>query len=389
MKDATPFSPCGRRWREAPDEGSAPQGAWQKGAVAPTPHPQPLSRKGRGEHAAAPPALGNLMTRQLIRNAMIVTGDGRTPPYPGDALIVGDVIAALGAVSTTEAQTADRVIDAGGRALSPGFVDTHNHGALGGTALAQSGLPIACELAILGGVTKRICGVDGLSPAPVAEAQRSQYAAQLKPLDGAIDGDMDMELGRRVPRLASRAFGHRHGALSRPFGGAPRRHGQRRPGRLRRRDRGDGRGRSARGAPDARPLDRPRLQPGRLFRRARDRRAGARVQRREARRALSPSALGERQHHRQRQGSDRGGGRGRRRLLQRALEDRRRPELRPHRRARRPACRRRLARPDHGEHVSLHGRVDDRRRHLSAGNAGGRTGGVSGGARGPRACARR
>jgi N-acyl-D-amino-acid deacylase len=128
------------------------------------------------------------MTRQLIRNAMIVNGDGRTTPYPGDVLIDGDVIVALGAVSQTEAQTADRVFDAGGRALAPGFVDTHNHGALGGAALTESGLPIACELAILGGVTKRICGVDGLSPAPVAEAQRSQYAAQLKPLDGAIEG---------------------------------------------------------------------------------------------------------------------------------------------------------------------------------------------------------
>ncbi len=128
------------------------------------------------------------MTRQLIRNSMIVNGDGRTAPYAGDVLIDGDRIAALGAVSMTEAQTADRIIDAGGRALAPGFLDTHNHGALGGTALSESGLPIACELAVLGGVTKRICGVDGLSPAPVAEAQRSQYAAQLKPLDGAIDG---------------------------------------------------------------------------------------------------------------------------------------------------------------------------------------------------------
>ena len=129
------------------------------------------------------------MTRQLIRNAMIVTGDGRTPPFPGDVLIDGDVIAALGSVSPTEAATADRVTDAAGRALAPGFVDTHNHGALGGAALGESGLPVACELAILGGVTKRICGVDGLSPAPVVEAQRSQYAAQLKPLDGAIEGD--------------------------------------------------------------------------------------------------------------------------------------------------------------------------------------------------------
>ena len=180
------------------------------------------------------------MTRQLIRNAMIVTGDGRTPPFPGDALIDGDRIAALGAVSPTEASTADRVIDAAGRALAPGFVDTHNHGALGGTALGESGLPIACELAILGGVTKRICGVDGLSPAPVAEAQRSQYAAQLKPLDGAIEGDVDVALGRRVPRLASRPLGHRHGALSRPFRGPPGRDGQCGAGRHRRRDRGDG-----------------------------------------------------------------------------------------------------------------------------------------------------
>ena len=128
------------------------------------------------------------MTRQLIRNAMIVTGDGQTPPFAGDVLIEGDRIAALGALSPTEAATADRVFDARGRALAPSFVDTHNHGALGGTAIGASGLPVACELAILGGATKRICGVDGLSPAPVVEAQRSQYAAQLKPLDGAIEG---------------------------------------------------------------------------------------------------------------------------------------------------------------------------------------------------------
>ena len=108
------------------------------------------------------------MTRTLIRDASIVNGDGRTAPFPGDVLIADDVIVALGAVSASQAASADRVIDARGRALAPGFVDTHNHGALGGTALGESGLPRACELAILGGVTKRICGVDGLSPAPVA-----------------------------------------------------------------------------------------------------------------------------------------------------------------------------------------------------------------------------
>jgi len=127
--------------------------------------------------------------RTLIRDALIVPGDGATEPYPGDVLIDGDRITALGVVPFSEAQAAEQVIDAAGRALAPGFVDTHNHGALGGTRLGESGLPVACELSLRGGVTKRICGVDGLSPAPVTEAQRSEYAVQLKPLDGAIDGD--------------------------------------------------------------------------------------------------------------------------------------------------------------------------------------------------------
>ncbi len=127
--------------------------------------------------------------RQLIRNAQIVNGDGHTPPFSGDVLIEDDRIVYLGDVPPTDAASADRRVDGSGRALAPGFVDTHNHGALGGTIIGGGGLPRSCELAILGGVTKRICGVDGLSPAPVVERQRSQYAAQLKPLDGAIDGE--------------------------------------------------------------------------------------------------------------------------------------------------------------------------------------------------------
>ncbi len=127
--------------------------------------------------------------RQLVCNALIVNGDGHTPPFCGDVLIENDRIVRLGDVSPTDAATADRRVDGAGRALAPGFVDTHNHGALGGTIISGSGLPRSCELAILGGVTKRICGVDGLSPAPVVERQRAQYAAQLKPLDGAIDGE--------------------------------------------------------------------------------------------------------------------------------------------------------------------------------------------------------
>ncbi len=126
--------------------------------------------------------------RQLITDALIVTGDGATEPFVGDALIDGDRIVRLGAVPPTEAQTAERTIDAAGRVLAPGFVDTHNHGALAGTRIGSQGIPVSCELAVRAGVTKRICGVDGLSPAPVVASQRAEYAAQLAPLDGIVAG---------------------------------------------------------------------------------------------------------------------------------------------------------------------------------------------------------
>jgi len=127
--------------------------------------------------------------RLLVRDALLVSGDGERPPFAADVLVDGDRVVHLGSVPRSASAAADRVVEAGGRVLAPGFVDTHNHGALGGTAIGKSGLPLACELAVRAGVTKRICGVDGLSPAPVAEAQRSQYAAQLGPLDGTIAGE--------------------------------------------------------------------------------------------------------------------------------------------------------------------------------------------------------
>ena len=111
--------------------------------------------------------------RQLITDALIVTGDGVTEPYAGDALIDGDRVVHLGEVPPSAAASADRSIDAGGRVLAPGFVDTHNHGALAGTRIGEHGIPVSCELAVRAGVTKRTCGVDGLSPAPVVPDQRA------------------------------------------------------------------------------------------------------------------------------------------------------------------------------------------------------------------------
>ncbi len=131
--------------------------------------------------------------RQLITEALIVTGERGSEPCVGDVLIDGDRIVHMGQVPPSAAAGAERTIDAAGRVLAPGFVDTHNHGALAGTRVGKSGIPVSCEMAVRGGVTKRICGVDGLSPAPVANDQRAEYAAQLAPLDGTAGpaGDPD------------------------------------------------------------------------------------------------------------------------------------------------------------------------------------------------------
>lgn len=136
--------------------------------------------------------------RQWIRNALIVTGDGQTPAYAGDALIDDDRLTHLGSVPPSETHTVDRAIDARGRVLAPGFLDVHNHGALGGTRVGASGLPVACEMAIRGGVTRRVCGVDGLSPAPVAPDQRLDYAATLRALDGDAREPWNLEHDPRV-----------------------------------------------------------------------------------------------------------------------------------------------------------------------------------------------
>ena len=78
--------------------------------------------------------------RHLIRNALIVTGDGTAEPFAGDALIDGERIAHLGAVPPSAADGADRVTEAEGRVLTPGFIDCHNHGALGGTRIGAKGV---------------------------------------------------------------------------------------------------------------------------------------------------------------------------------------------------------------------------------------------------------
>ncbi|WP_141502871.1 5'-deoxyadenosine deaminase [Paenibacillus luteus] len=65
------------------------------------------------------------MSTLLIRNAVVMTMNAQDDIFTGVVLIKGNRIMQLG--EGLEAMDADRVIDAGGKVLLPGFVQTHIH----------------------------------------------------------------------------------------------------------------------------------------------------------------------------------------------------------------------------------------------------------------------
>ena len=98
----------------------------------------------------------------VIRNAQIVDGTG-APAYRGSIAVEGDIIQAVGDVSGI----AQRTIDAGGRVVSPGFIDPHTHMDLF-VKLYPTGLPVVNY-----GVTTIVIGDCGASVAPVPQDQAS------------------------------------------------------------------------------------------------------------------------------------------------------------------------------------------------------------------------
>jgi dihydroorotase/N-acyl-D-amino-acid deacylase len=95
----------------------------------------------------------------LIRGGRIVDGSGN-PWFSGDVGIRDDRIVRIGDL---RGATAERVIDATGLVVSPGFIDPHTHAVRG-----IFDVPTA-ESALLQGVTTLIEGNDGSSPYPISE----------------------------------------------------------------------------------------------------------------------------------------------------------------------------------------------------------------------------
>ena len=115
------------------------------------------------------------MTTLLITNGLIIDGSGRDP-YIGHVLVRGDNIAAVVRSDTAQAETllaqgADRCLDATGLAVSPGFIDAHNH--------FDWVVPLPEHDNILfplveQGVTTVITGNCGFSPAPIHAGDASR-----------------------------------------------------------------------------------------------------------------------------------------------------------------------------------------------------------------------
>ena len=87
----------------------------------------------------------------LIRGARVIDGTG-APARSADVRITGDRIAAVGQLAPSPD---DRIVDAGGLVLAPGFIDTHSHHDRG-LESARDGLAMVSQ-----GVTTIVVGQDG------------------------------------------------------------------------------------------------------------------------------------------------------------------------------------------------------------------------------------
>ena len=120
----------------------------------------------------------------LIQNARVLDG---ADAFFGDVAVSGGSIAAVGALSGASAV---HTIDAGGRYLTPGFIDIHRHG---DSALFS---PDYGKAELAQGLTTVLNGNCGLSLAPAAGPHRDELLRYLVPIVGSLPE------GRDFPTLA-------------------------------------------------------------------------------------------------------------------------------------------------------------------------------------------
>lgn len=110
----------------------------------------------------------------IIKNGFLVDGTGNKG-FETDIGIIGDRISKIGNLKLGEA---DRVIDAAGKVVSPGFIDTHSHSSM---LLFKD--PFLSPK-IRQGITTELVAQDGMGPAPVNDKYLPTWIKTMKGLEG-------------------------------------------------------------------------------------------------------------------------------------------------------------------------------------------------------------
>jgi N-acyl-D-amino-acid deacylase len=116
----------------------------------------------------------------VIKNGSVVDGTGN-PWYRADIAVSGRRITAIGSLGSN----AERLIEAGGLVVAPGFIDTHSHSDL--MLMAE---PEARQK-LMQGVTTEVVGQDGLGEAPIRDDVIDDWRRYLSGLNGNPDVDWD------------------------------------------------------------------------------------------------------------------------------------------------------------------------------------------------------
>ena len=119
--------------------------------------------------------------RIKIVNGTVIDGSG-ADRFQADVLVENDRIVKIGDCS---AEAADKVIDAAGKIVAPGFIDSHTHSDF---SVLYDG---RAENRITAGVTTDICGNCGIGAAPVSDEFHDTLLAYLKT---RIVGNINAEL---------------------------------------------------------------------------------------------------------------------------------------------------------------------------------------------------